>query len=176
MENFNIDKFPRSIDAGLWKTGHLQGIAVDTAHEYIYYAFTTVLVKARLNGETVGWVGGLAGHLGCIDFNDEDGRVYASLELNNFVTTVGRKYMSEENIKKINDKAEKYEIEVDLSPEGIEPSRRRQPLEEALVALEESTDIMRKPGFNSDDMVTLRRLPLWDNFQRWQNLLLVGLI
>lgn len=81
MENFNIDKFPRSIDAGLWKTGHLQGIAVDTAHEYIYYAFTTVLVKARLNGETVGWVGGLAGHLGCIDFNDEDGRVYASLEL-----------------------------------------------------------------------------------------------
>ena len=54
MENFNIDKFPRSIDAGLWKTGHLQGIAVDTAHEYIYYAFTTVLVKARLNGETVG--------------------------------------------------------------------------------------------------------------------------
>ena len=57
MENFNIDKFPRSIDAGLWKTGHLQGIAVDTAHEYIYYAFTTVLVKARLNGETVGWVG-----------------------------------------------------------------------------------------------------------------------
>ena len=71
---------------------------------------------------------------------------------------------------------EKYEIEVDLSPEGIEPSRRRQPLEEALVALEESTDIMRKPGFNSDDMVTLRRLPLWDNFQRWQNLLLVGLI
>lgn len=101
---------------------------------------------------------------------------YASLELNNFVTTVGRKYMSEENIKKINDKAEKYEIEVDLSPEGIEPSRRRQPLEEALVALEESTDIMRKPGFNSDDMVTLRRLPLWDNFQRWQNLLLVGLI
>lgn len=81
MENFNIDKFPRSIDAGLWKTEHLQGIAVDTAHEYIYYAFTTVLVKARLNGETVGWVGGLAGHLGCIDFNDEDGRVYASLEL-----------------------------------------------------------------------------------------------
>jgi len=77
----NETLIPCRIDAGLWKTGHLQGIALDTKHEYIYYAFTTVLVKARLDGSVVGWVGGLMGHLGCIDFNDEDGKLYASLEL-----------------------------------------------------------------------------------------------
>jgi hypothetical protein len=54
---------------------------VDPVKEYIYYSFTTILVKAKLDGTVVGWVGGIIGHLGCIDFNDEDGRVYGSLEL-----------------------------------------------------------------------------------------------
>lgn len=78
---FDVNNIPHEINAGLWNSGHIQGIALDTQHEFIYYAFTTVLVKARLDGSIVGTVDGLLGHLGCIDFNDEDGRLYASLEL-----------------------------------------------------------------------------------------------
>ena len=77
----NDIKLPRTIDGGKWPTGHVQGITVDTAHKYIYYSFTTVLVKTDLEGNLIGTVDGLLGHLGCIDFNDDDGRVYGSLEL-----------------------------------------------------------------------------------------------
>jgi hypothetical protein len=68
------------IFSGNWKTSHVQGIAVDTARKYIYYSFTTMLLKTDLNGNVIGWVEGLTGHLGCLDFNDRDGRVYGSLE------------------------------------------------------------------------------------------------
>lgn len=101
---------------------------------------------------------------------------YASLELNNFISTVGRKYMNEDHIKKISELSAICNIEVDLSPEGIEPARKKQPLFEVLSALDSSSEIMKQTGFNSNDMKTLRRLPLWDNFQRWQNLLLIGII
>ena len=67
---------------------HIQGIAVDQKKGYIYYSFTTMLIKSTLNGEIVGSVDGLTGHLGCIDFNEEDGRVYGSLEYKNDV--IGR--------------------------------------------------------------------------------------
>lgn len=74
---------PRDIYSGCWNTGHCQGIAVDTKREFIYYSFTTALVKTDLHGNLIGTVGGLLGHLGCIDFNDEDGRLYGSLEYKN---------------------------------------------------------------------------------------------
>ena len=71
---------PREIDTGFWRTGHIQGIAVDSERKYIYYSFTTMLIKADLEGNVVGTVKGLLGHLGCITYNPEDGRVYGSLE------------------------------------------------------------------------------------------------
>lgn len=79
----NINALPREIDGGKWNTGHVQGIAVDTEKGFVYYSFTTVLVKTDLLGNPVGYAGGLVGHLGCIDFNPEDGRVYGSLEFKN---------------------------------------------------------------------------------------------
>ena len=64
-------------------TGHIQGIATDAERKYMYYSFTTSLIKTDMNGNVIGSVKGLAGHLGCIAYNYEDGRVYGSLEYKN---------------------------------------------------------------------------------------------
>lgn len=79
-QDINIDALPRVIDTGLWDAGHIQGITLDPKNGFVYYSYTTILVKADLTGKVIGFVGGLTGHLGCIDFNDEDGRVYGSIE------------------------------------------------------------------------------------------------
>ena len=71
------------IFTGIWGKCHIQGIAVDEKKGYIYYSFTTKLVKATLDGEIIGSLDGLVGHLGCIAFNEDDGRVYGSLEYKN---------------------------------------------------------------------------------------------
>lgn len=73
-------KFPCAVYSGEWPSGHCQGIAVDEARGYIYFSFTTELVKADLNGNIIGSARGLAGHLGCIAFCREDGCIYGSLE------------------------------------------------------------------------------------------------
>ena len=59
---------------------HVQGIAVDAKREYLYFSFTTCLVKTDMTGKLIGSVSGLVGHLGCIAYNYEDGKVYGSLE------------------------------------------------------------------------------------------------
>ena len=73
----------KPIFTGTWGESHIQGIAVDEAGGFIYYSFTTKLVKSTLDGKIIGSVDGLAGHLGCIAFNRRDGRVYGSLEYKN---------------------------------------------------------------------------------------------
>ncbi|GLX02586.1 putative Ig domain-containing protein [Microtetraspora sp. NBRC 16547] len=75
-----IKGFSRTLSGGAWNAGHVQGIAVDQANGYIYYSFTTLLVKTDLEGNVIGTVGGFTGHLGDLDFNEADGRVYGSLE------------------------------------------------------------------------------------------------
>lgn len=89
---------PRTIYSKEWKAGHIQGIAVDTKKGYIYYSFTTMLIKADLQGNIVGTVKGLLGHLGCIEFNEEDGRIYGSLEYKN--DSIGRGILKQENTTK----------------------------------------------------------------------------
>ncbi len=73
-------RLPLTQEGGTWPTSHVQGIAVDVAGGYIYYSFTTLLAKYDLSGKLVGTLGGWAGHLGDLDFNLHDGRVYGSLE------------------------------------------------------------------------------------------------
>lgn len=76
-------KFPNQIFSGYHGHGHCQGIAVDEENGYIYYSFTTKLIKSDLQGNIIGSVDGLIGHLGCIDFCRRDRRVYGSLEYKN---------------------------------------------------------------------------------------------
>ena len=71
---------PLTQHGGTWPTSHVQGIAVDLKGGYIYYSFTTLLAKYDFQGKLVGTLVGWAGHLGDLDFNPRDGRVYGSLE------------------------------------------------------------------------------------------------
>ncbi len=75
-----VDGYKLEVSGGAWPSGHVQGIAVDPAKGFIYYSFTNLLVKTDLAGNVVGTVGGFTGHLGDLDFNPADGRVYGSLE------------------------------------------------------------------------------------------------
>lgn len=78
---YNADTFPRLIHSGYWPEGHVQGIAVDEAGGYVYFSFTTILLKTDLAGNPVGSVCNIVGHLGCITFDPDRRRVYGSLEL-----------------------------------------------------------------------------------------------
>ncbi len=82
----DIEKMPRSINGGAHDTSHVQGIAIDTKREFMYFSFTTKLVKTDMQGNIVGTVENLVGHLGDLDFNDEDGRLYGSFEFKSINT------------------------------------------------------------------------------------------
>lgn len=71
---------PTEVYGGAWQSGHVQGIAVDERKGFMYFSFTNLLVKADLSGNPIGSVTGFTGHLGDLDFNTKDGRVYGSLE------------------------------------------------------------------------------------------------
>ena len=79
-EPAGIARLPLTQNGGTWPTSHVQGIAVDLRGGFIYYSFTTLLAKYDFSGKLVGTLVGWAGHLGDLDFNPRDGRVYGSLE------------------------------------------------------------------------------------------------
>lgn len=66
--------------SGPWRSGHVQGVAVDVRGGYVYYSFTNLLAKYDFDGKLVGTLVGWTGHLGDLDFNPADGKVYGSLE------------------------------------------------------------------------------------------------
>ncbi|MDP5280801.1 hypothetical protein Q9Q95_17885 [Sphingomonas sp. DG1-23] len=67
-------------NGGTWRSGHVQGVAVDRKGGYIYYSFTNLLAKYDFSGKLIGTLVGWTGHLGDLDFNPADGKVYGSLE------------------------------------------------------------------------------------------------
>ena len=98
---------------------------------------------------------------------------FASLTLNNFVSSVGRNYINDSEIADINAKAQKCHLSIDTAPDTWDVIRKPQPLIQTLKAFDESANIINQDVINMD---VLRKLPLWDNFQRWQNLITIGLI
>lgn len=80
---------PGEIFSGWWPEGHVQGIALDAEKGHMYFSFTTILLKTDLQGNPLGSVRRLAGHLGCISFDPHRRRVYGSLELKHDVIGAG---------------------------------------------------------------------------------------
>jgi hypothetical protein len=76
----DVKDLPLRIHGGAWPTSHVQGVAVDTRNGFVYWSFTQRLIKTDLQGNVIGTVEGLTGHLGDLDLNRKDGRVYGSLE------------------------------------------------------------------------------------------------
>lgn len=95
---------------------------------------------------------------------------YAALTLNNFVSSVGRNYISDDEAETIRMKAGKCHIKVDLSPDAWNVVRKPQPLLQTLSAFDAASNI------DEVDKTSLMKLPLWDNFQRWENLVTIGLL
>ncbi len=95
---------------------------------------------------------------------------YTSLMLNNFVSSVGRSYLSDEAVADIQSKANKCGIEVDLSPEAWKEEHTQIPLLPTLQTLEEAVDI------TNVSTEKLMHLPLWGNFMLWQTLVNIGLL
>ncbi len=89
---------PKKLVSEYYRAGHVQGVAVDAKREYVYLSFTTMLVKMDMQGNVVGTVTGLLGHLGCIEFNEEDGRVYGSLEYKD--DSIGKGILKREGVNK----------------------------------------------------------------------------
>lgn len=98
---------------------------------------------------------------------------YAALTLNNFVSTVGRDYMSDNDLEAVEDKSKACHLTVDVKSSGSAPAAAPQPLLDVLIALDESRDLINR---ESIDMETLRKLPFWDNYQRWENFITIGLL
>ena len=81
VENFTIiDYFPLSLaSGGSWDIKHCQGMAIDQDKGYVYYSYTNTFVKCDFEGNAIGSITGIEGHLGDVCFNTKDGKVYASL-------------------------------------------------------------------------------------------------
>ncbi len=78
-----LRNLPDSIYSGKQGKLHVQGVAVDQINGYVYFSFTDKLIKMDLSGKFIGSVTGFVGHLGDLDFNPEDGKIYGSLEYKN---------------------------------------------------------------------------------------------
>ena len=94
----SVPNFPKKLYTEGWRAGHVQGVGVDTKQGYVYLSFTTMLVKLDMQGNVVGTVTGILGHLGCLDFNEEDGRLYGSLEYKN--DAIGKGILKQEGVSK----------------------------------------------------------------------------
>lgn len=99
-----------------------------------------------------------------------------SLILNNFVSSFGRKYMSEENINAVKTKSEICRIRVDVSDKGLQFTPKPQSIEDVLNTLTESETIIRDGMGSPRTREILRKLPLYDNFIRWENFMIIGML
>jgi hypothetical protein len=119
-------ELPNSIYSGISHGGHVQGIAIDTEGGFVYYSFTTELIKTDLNGKLIGSVVNLIGHLGCITYDKEKNKLYGSLELKHdgigmgIVNHTGKKLADEDSFYIVSFDAEEItSTGIDAEKSGI---------------------------------------------------------
>lgn len=98
---------------------------------------------------------------------------FASLTLNNFVSTAGRGYMTETDIESVKQKAQACNLDIDLSSSITTLNVKRQPLLDVLSSLDNAR---KEVNNNFIDMSALRKLPFWGSYQRWENFITIGLL
>lgn len=79
----SVSELPDSVFSGFQGKHHVQGIAVDTERNRVFFSFTTRLVVTDFSGNLIGSVDGLTGHLGCLAFDADSNRLYGSIEYKN---------------------------------------------------------------------------------------------
>lgn len=60
---------------------HIQGLALDKKDNCIYSSFTSAFFKSDLEGNLIGSITGINGHLGAMTYDAKNKKVYASLEI-----------------------------------------------------------------------------------------------
>lgn len=98
---------------------------------------------------------------------------YAALTLNDFVSTVGRRYMKQADIDSFAEKARRCNLPERLIQDAGRADNRRQPVEETLRVLDRAGEIINSGRI---DRGLLEQLPFWNNYTRWENALIVGLV
>lgn len=81
--------------------------------------------------------------------------------------------MSDDEIGELRVKADNCRLPVDFSPAGWNKVRKSQPLIDTLKVFDESATIVNQGRI---DISVLRQLPFWNNYQRWENFVIIGLI
>ncbi len=107
-----MKNLPLSVYSGGYHEGHIQGVQVDKENGFVYFAFTTMLLKTDFSGNVVGSVINLAGHLGCIAFNSKTNKLYGSLELKHDIIGSGIMKMTG---KQLSDEDAFYLVEFDCA-------------------------------------------------------------
>lgn len=93
---------------------------------------------------------------------------FASLTLNNFVSSVGKEYMTEESRKNIEAKAATAGVQI--VNQSNQASTERKDVVSALMAFDDAQDLGIVP------IKTLMKLPFWNNFQGWKSNLMCGIL
>lgn len=99
---------------------HIQGLALDKSEKCLYSSFTTTFLKSDLEGQTLGSITGIHGHLGAMTFDEKADKVYASLEIKN--DAIGRSISNVLGKEKYSDAAAGFYVaEIDVTKiDGID--------------------------------------------------------
>jgi|GEM_PF-27515 Galactose mutarotase and related enzymes len=107
---------PDSITVG-GEPMHVQGIAVDRQKQCCYFSFTSRFIKTDLEGNILGSIDRIPGHLGDMEINPEDGKVYASLECKD--DEIGRGVAAKLGIENVAEGASSFYVAV-IDPDKLE--------------------------------------------------------